>query len=299
VDVAAPDADKKAETPVDPTGEQTPVRDVLNDPLPNALKKETKERITTLIGMVKDHTSKLETVTRERDEIVDFITQTRATPEQYGQALDYLRLVNSPNRADREQALVVMQNEVAALARMLGRPVPGVNLLEGHNDLINEVSTGHLSPERAQEIAASRARAQYELRAGQVARTVERQEISRHSETQRAIGELNALEAQLKVAEPAVYAAKRKALVNALKPVFAQIPPAQWAATFKRAYDELPAPAVLPAPIPTAQSTPLRGASAGGGGNQPLRAGNPAGAAQPAPSNMLEAINAGIAAARR
>ena len=246
--------------------------------------------------MVKEKDTLLTTATRERDELMGYIRETNSTPEQYGQALGYLKLVNSPNRADREQALQFLQQEMSALARMLGKPVPGVNMLEGHQDLIDEVSTGRLSPERAQEIAAARAQAHFERMSGE--RKQHEQQLTQQQlrERNEGVQALNTLEAQLKATEPAVYAAKRKVLIESLRPVFKQIHPTQWAATFKRAYDALPAPAAPRVPTPTPQ--PRVGAPAGGGGNTPLRAHQPAGSARPEPKSLLDAINAGISEAR-
>jgi hypothetical protein len=285
----------KAADPAEP-GEPEKPKDPLNDPLPNALKKETKERIQSLVGMVKEHSTKLQEVTRDRDDILNAVIETRATPEQYGQALGYLKLVNSPNRADREQALQFMQNEIAALARMLGKPVPGVNMLEGHDDLISEVSTGRLSPERAQEIAASRNAAQIEMQQGQRIQQQNSEQQRQQTEMRAGVKALNDLEAQLKAANPTVYAAKRQVLIESLKPVFKQIHPSQWAATFQRAYNALPAP-VRPS-APAAPLTPRPGSGPDGGGNTPLRASNPAGAARPAPTSLLEAVSQGISEAR-
>lgn len=291
------DADGKPIVKVgDPATPEVKAPDPLNDPLPNALKKETKERITTLVTMVKDLSTKEQQATSERNEILNAVLDTGSTPQQYGAALNYLKLVNSDSRIDKEQALTIMQAEVAVLARALGKPVPGVNLLEGHDDLIQEVGSGRLSPERATEIAAAR-----EARKIEVAVSGRRTEQQRTGEQQAAVvrqgvSELNALELRLKASEPAVFAAKRAILINALKPVFKQIHPSQWADTFQRAYNELPAPAPRPTPPPPAV---LPGAApTGGGGNTPLRASNPAGGQQPAPKSMQEAIEAGIQAAR-
>jgi hypothetical protein len=236
--------------------------------------------------MVKEKDTTLQTVQRDRDEILGMITETGSSPEQYGQMLGYLKLVNSPNRADREQALAVMQNEVATLARMLGKPVPGVNMLEGHNDLIEEVSIGRLSQERAQEIAAARARDRYEVQASQVSREQQNQQTAQQRALAEGRQQLNALEASLKT-DPH-YVAKKAALVKTLKPVFAQIDPRQWAPTFKRAYEALPTPAAPPPPPPP-PPVPQ---------NTPLRAANPAGAARPMPSSPLEALNQGLTEAR-
>jgi transcription initiation factor TFIID subunit TAF12 len=246
--------------------------------------------------MVKEKDQALQRVESEHREIMGAILETKANPEQYGQALEYLRLVNSPNRHDQEQALAFMQQEIAVMARRLGKPVPGVNMLEGHNDLIEEVSTGRLSPERAQEIAAARAAAQEAQRLGQ--RQQQNEQVTRQNlaAVNQGKADLTALGKQLQAADPTGYEAKRKILVNTLKPVFATIPPNQWAATFKRAYDALPAPA-RPVPPPPPAINP--GAKPpGGGGNTPLRASNPAGSAAPAPKSAAEALEMGLAAAR-
>lgn len=291
-----PGVDEKAEKPAVDAAAEARKPDPLNDPLPNALKRETKERINTLIGMVKENTTKLEAVQRDRDDILNAIVETKATPGQYGQALEYLKMVNSPNRADREQALDFMQREIAALARMLGKPVPGVNMLEGHQDLIDEVSTGRLSPERAQEIAGARNAHQFQTLEARANQDHERHTRAQAEARNAGVKALNDLGAQLKAADPVAYEAKRAVLVSSLKPVFAKIPPNEWAATFKRAYDALPAPAV-PRVVPPTPIAKSPGTPAGGGGNTPLRASNPAGAAAPAPKSLAEAIDIGIAQA--
>ena len=287
--------------PVAPAGakldEAAPAADpldrALNDPIPNALKKETKERIQTLAGKVRELVPQIEERNRDLEAIMNPILESGATPVQYKQSLDYLRLVNSPSRADKEKALEIMQGEIRALASMIGKPVPGVNFLEGHDDLIQEVGTGRLTHERAMEIAAARAAQGYQKK------TEERVNLDReNARTQNeavAVGReaLNQLEASLK-ADPS-YFAKKAILIGQLKPTFARLHPSQWAAAFHQAYIALPAPA-RPVPPPP---TPSQGAKpSNGGGNTPLRASNPAGAQQPAPSSLAEAIDFGIRNAR-
>lgn len=277
------------------TAAGTKAPDPLNDPLPNALKRETKERIKTLIGMVQEKDEKLKVVEANHSFLMREIKQTQASPEQYAQALDYLRLVNSDSREDKEQLLEFLQRETIAIAKMIGKPVPGVNMLEGHDDLIQKVGAGKLSIEDAQEIAASREARNFQQRKTQM--TQEQQRIT--ADTQREVATakagLTALEHQL-MRDPA-YPAKKAILVKTLKPVFAQIPPREWVATFQRAYNELAVPSVPSAPTPT--TTPRAPATSGGGGNTPLRAQQPAGGARPEPKNLLEAISAGVAAAGR
>lgn len=318
--VGAPDGDAAGDDAADPTGTAPaalgadgkpvapagakpdgsappvdPLEAALNAPIPNALKRETKERIQTLAGKVKELIPALEERNRDLEAIMNPILESGATPTQYKQSLDYLRLVNSPSRADKEKALEIMQGEIRALATMLGKPVPGVNFLEGHDDLIQAVGSGRMTHEHAMELAAARAAQGYQKK------TDERVALERQSgedqakAVQNGRAALNQLEASLR-ADPN-YLAKKAVLINQLKPVFARIHPSEWAATFHQAYLALPAPA---APARTAApSAPRPAAPASGGGNTPLRASNPAGSAVPAPSSLSEAIDFGIRSAGR
>lgn len=228
------------------------------------------------------------TLTAERDEargqfqeIITAIQDTRASPEQYAQALDYLRMVNSPNVADREACLAFMQQEMRALAVSLGKPVPGVDLLSEHADLQQRVQNGEISQQDAEELAAARSQRVGMQRAGAAASAEQQAAQARQQAVQQGAQALNALEAQLSAADPTGYAAKKAILAPALKKALRGIDPSMWAETFKAAYDGLQLPAA-PAPV----AAPRAAAPA----QQPLRAGNPAGGAKPAPSNMYEAL---------
>lgn len=271
----------EAQKPAD--GDAKPA-DPLNDPLPNALKKETKDRIKTLVSMVKDKTAAFERVNAEHQEVMGYIRETRATPEQYGQALTYLKLVNSPDRADKEAALEIMQQEIAVLARMIGKPVPGVNMLEGHDDLIAEVGAGRLSMERAAELAAAREERNFKQRQTQATRQTQEETNALAKARQTAVAQLNAMEMSLR-SDPS-FAAKRPILIAQLKPIFARVHPSHWPTMFKQAYDALPTPQPAPQPRPNVPN------------NTPLRAANPAGNSAPAPKSMAEAIEQGLKNAR-
>src|SRR5690606_35109712 len=98
-----------------------------------------------------------------------------ATPEQFGEVLDYLKAVNSGDPAQIRGALKKVQDELNALSRMVGEPVAGVDLLDEHPDLKEAVEAGTLTPELAQELAASRAM-----------RTVQTQASERHQQLTQA-----------------------------------------------------------------------------------------------------------------
>jgi hypothetical protein len=299
-----------AEAPADPVatqpageGEKPPVTPeealeaALNAPVPNALKRETKERIQTLAGKVKELMPALKEVTQDRDMLVDMVQRTGATPGQYQQSLQYLSLVNSTSRADREKALEMMQAEVSVLSRSLGKPVPGVNFLEGHQDLVQAVGRGQISPEYANEVAAARERSKLEIEGSQQRQQMSRQEQENWArEEELGKAQLNALELGL-MRDPQ-YAAKRPHIIAKLKADkdFQKLRPTERAAAFRKAYDALPAP-VAPRPLPG--TLPPVAQPANGGGNTPLRASNPAGGARPAPKSMAEAIGIGIAEGSR
>lgn len=242
--------------------------------------------------MVKSSSAERDVAVSQRNEVLDLIVQTRATPEQYGQALDYLRMVNG-SREEREAALQFMVGEVAALAKMLGKPVPGVNMLEGHQDLIEDVGAGRMSLDRAQELAAARHQRDFTARSTQRDQQSAQSHAQRTQEITAGKNALNAVEQELR-SDPH-YAAKRPILIETLKPVFATIPPSRWADTFRRAYKALPAPA---AARPAPSGVKPAAAPAAGAGNTPLRANNGAGAPVAAPKNLEEAIMAGVSQAR-
>lgn len=266
-------------------GEKPKVKDPVNDPIGPNTKPETRERIQALITNVKTVTTERDALREDRDLMVQQIVETGATVDQYTASLGYLKLVNSQNPADWENAYKIMSAELEALSTRLGRPIPGQDNLAGHADLQEAVRDGAISQQHAEELAAGRRRGQYEQRQGQQ-RTQQQQEASAQQQAvQAGVASLNALEAELKT-DPH-FAHKRAILVETLKPVFAQINPSQWASTFRAAYAKLPNPAPVARPA----------AQLGLPKNQPLRGTNPAGGAKPAISSSLDALNAGIASA--
>jgi hypothetical protein len=222
----------------------------------------------------------------ERDELVGMIQSTGATPEQYTQALEYLRAVNSRDPALIGKAVDTLQAELKALAGITGKVLPGVDLLAEHEDLRTAIEDGSISREHAQEIAAARA-----LRAQQSqAMEINGQQQQRVQAINGARQQLNELEAQIKAVDPQ-WLQKKGILMGQFRPLLAQLPPSAWAATFVEMYRNLHIPAAVAA-VPTARSN-------GNGAGQPLRAHQPAGNSHKEPTSMLEALNAGIEMASR
>lgn len=274
-------------------------KDAINDPIPQGLKKETHERMQALITTAKTLTTERDAAVTQRDEILGYITESTASPEQYGQALDYIRMVNSSDPAQLDKCIDFMQGELIALCKMRGRPVPGVDLVSEHEDLRQEIADGKITRQRAEEIAA--ARAQDALRTSQAAHTQTNQQAQQQYQTaaRAAMAELNTLEAQLKTQDAAQYAAKRQLVLAALKTPrqdgktpMQKTHPSQWVALFTRTYLTTKVPA---APRPAAKPGVKPGQKPG----QPLRARTPAGAQTTVPASPLEAMNAGLASMGR
>ncbi len=221
----------------------------------------------------------------------NIVNSTNATPQQLGSALEYLRLVNDGAPDSLNRAFEMMQAEVLALGKALGREVGALDPLASHTDLQQAVQAGDITRQHALELAAARAR---EAVGSTHAQTQQRAAEMQAAE-RTAIEALNVLGARLQAIDPD-YAAKIEILKPTMEIIRANVPPDQWAQAIETAYSRLPrfpqapAPAVAPAAAPARQV---------GVGPVPVR---PTGAAR-APmakqtfNNPMEALDAGIAMA--
>lgn len=272
-DEETPDEDDK------PDEGEKPEPDPVNDPIDPRIKESTRKRIDALIERTKTASAERDQVRAAYQEHIQYVEATGATPQQYQQALGYLQMVNSRDPAKMEQALTIMQNEVAALARMLGKPVAGVDMVSGYPDLAHQVQTGAMTQQVANELAAAREQQRISREQAAAQAQYGTQQAQMQAAHQAGVQALNEIGAQLKATDPH-YEAKARVLIPTLKPIMDQIPPDQWGAAFKRAYDQLPAPAVA-APAPVRKPAPTA---------QPMRAKSPAGGAAPAPKDLQDVI---------
>lgn len=196
------------------------------------------------------------------------IRETKANPQQMGQALNYLAAVNSGDPAAMGQAYELMQQEMVWLAQKLGRPAPGYDPLSEFPDLAEQVSSGTTTRELAQELAANR-RAQV---LQQETRTRHMNETQRAAESQQleqqAMQQVADLGQQLRTSDPQ-FQAKFAALQPTVVFIQRTLPPQHWAAAIQEAYRAIPAaaPAPAPAPSPAAAPTPPRNPARPSGAN--------------------------------
>jgi hypothetical protein len=262
------------------------VEDPINAPIPKYLKETTQKRMTKLVEIAKDLTTKHEAAQRDRNEILGMITDTGATAAQYTQALQYLKMVNSRDPAQIQQAISVMQAELSALSRMAGVPVAGVDHLAEHADLKAAVEAKQITQQLAEEIAAGRNQRAHQTQVTQL--TQEQQEQARIDHAA-GVKALNDIGRQLQARDPN-YRTKAVAVLKTIEAEMRKQPPSQWAQTFLVAYTTYQPPRV---PAPPARNTPVVPK------NQPLRGNNPSGGQQATPKSLEEAINMGIAAGTR
>lgn len=256
--------------------------DPINAPIPKDLKVETRERMQSLVKIAKDQTAAATAATENFNLLMDGISRVSATPEQYGQSLNIIGLINSGDPTKQEQALQLLHNEYTTLAKMLGKPVAGVDMLAGHADLQAEVAGGKLTKERAEELAAMRESSK--IRTDQQTRvtTATTATAAAEQEVVKARAELNAIEEANK-ARPE-WPAIRAHMVKVLSGKFGNMDPKQWAPTFQTVLDALPAGFGKVVPVPPKT-----------GGNTPLRAkGGSAGTLKPVAGSFEEAVAAGI-----
>lgn len=211
--------------------------------------------------------------------------QAVATPEQFGQTMDYLGLLKSAATGDMaaaEKAFTLVEGEYVALAKVLGKEVAGHDPLAEYPDLQADVESSDLTRKRALEIAAARTAAKVQQGARQVQDQTRTAEQQQQDAIKAGRTSLTTLGNELAAADPH-YAAKYPALVEKLKAVTRDFPPSQWKAAAKLAYETIPNPA--PAPDPKPAPGPMRSS-----GHRPA-------VVQAVYDNPEDALDAGIAAA--
>lgn len=222
--------------------------------------REKASKLDEIEVTLPDLQSKAETY----EQMLTHIEETGATPQQYGNVLGYLRVVNKGSPAELATARETLLKEVEFIDQKLGR---GADPLADHADLREAVANGDLSAAYAAEIANTR-----NLQAAQqrhVQQTNEQQsqaEQQRQAELNGAVQELNALGARLQASDP-LYAQK----IEAAKAAFMQrrdsLPPSKWATELLLDYNAVViAPAAPAAPArPAVGAVPLRPQGGSGG----------------------------------
>lgn len=173
-----------------------------------------------------------DTLKAEKEHIESTLNAIRETVQEAGVnatefrgLLDYARAVKQGNF---ESALQVLDAQRAALARAMGRELPGVDLLSGHQDLAQQVQAQQLPRSHALELAQAReAQSQQQAWLTQQQQTQQAQQQAQ-AQTEQAINQIGELSNQWAKSDPD-YAAKEAILLKYLPQIRQNFPPVMWA----------------------------------------------------------------------
>ncbi len=279
----------------------------VTDPIPEEIKGRTRERMEKLIGEVRTLSERLELTGGAVDHFRQAIARTGADEKDWAEHMTLLEQMHSKDPKDRRAALATLQAHTRAIATELGEPVAGVDALEGHADLKEDVDLGRMTQEKAEELARARnrERALSERQAREQAAAAGPQ--ARQQAEQQAIADLNALDLDLR--RDPEYAYKRTVAMQSLEQIIADVEPAKWKSAFKRRYDAVTAEQIAALKAEeTAAAAKANGGKKPNGApervsaeeaqQQPLRPKQPAGGSERQPSSLEEAIAAGIEESR-
>ncbi|KIQ21554.1 hypothetical protein [Xanthomonas campestris] len=288
----APVGDPPAEEPKpqDPPSGEPAKKDPKPDEPPKSVDEEIKD-----LGITNERTQKrfrelseraaevepLRTKAAKADEWEHTITSTGASPQQFGNALNYLAAINSKDPDAMAQAYDAMSKELQWLGQKIGREAPGFDPISAHPDLAEKVASGDLTREVAAEMAQHRQRGVLQ----QEQRTTQQQTYQAEQAHQYGISQVAALGEQLKASDP-FFAKKLPFLMPTVDVIQQTLPPEQWVPAIHQAYLRLPAVA---APAPAAPAAPRQA-------NNPTRA-NPGMSLAPKPTKE-NAFEFGVAEAR-
>lgn len=280
----APKLDADGKPVVEAKKEPVKAADPLNDPIPATVSERTRERITSLVNLVKEKDVKV----TEYNEMLGIISSTGMNADEFTQLISYARMIHSDKAEDMNVAYQMLQAELRGLALKMGKAVPEVDFLADHPDLQEDVTLGHLTKARADELAVARTRAANATRTTQQSSEQQRQTAALETARTTATTELSALGKRLAKSDPD-YARKFAILTPALKPVLARLHPTEWTATVEAAFKDTVLPAAQAAVVPAAAAAAKQ---------QPMRPGAPAGEGQRQVGSPLEAMDAALAGLR-
>lgn len=293
---AAKDKDPAGKTAAAAAAAAAKKPDHVNDPIPTDLKPATQERIRSLVKTTKEVTAERDTVKRDFDYMIQGVQATGTTPEQYGEVLSFMALFNSQDAAQQEKALELIEGVADRLSTLLGKERTVGDPFAEHTDLREAVAKGQVTAQYAKEIARTRNQNKFRTELTTAASAQEQAATTAQRELDTARNDLNVLEQTLQATDPQ-YAAKKAQLMPILKPLFKTIPPSQWKPAFLEALKNVKVAAAPAARRAAPGQQPMRaggGSGAGGGAG-----GNGSGGMNSGVTSAMDALNAGIAAARK
>jgi len=264
-----PPAEVTPATPTEPVVEVTKRPSDEFGELPANTNVKTKERFETMRTKFDElHTKFSDTEAQLNDQVerselwANTIKSTGATPEQFGESMQFLKAVNSGTRDGLEYAYNMMSTQLQVLAKTLGKEAPGVDPLDQYPDLKAEYDAGEINRTRALELAEARA-----ARKLSASSNIPVVDDNNEAQKQNTLQSLVNLGNKLRANDP-YHAAKAPQLQVITKLVVStEKDSSKWPALIESAYRELPNPTVM-SPVIANNPTPIRpGAGANSGGH--------------------------------
>lgn len=278
---AAKDGEKPADGAAKPDDKAKPpakAADPVNDPIPSQVSERTRERMTSLITMVKEK----EVEAKLGRELFSDIESAGMSAEELGTMLSYSKLIHSDNIEDHRKAFNFLQSELRGLALRLGETNVGLDFLTDYPDLREQVDSGAITEAAARELALSRERSKVTEQSQARATETAEQAAAAHNAGNVALTDLGRT---LQLADP-LYAQKMVTLGPELKTALEKIHPSKWVEHVRKAYFEYKAPVAAPVVAPVVPVGPK---------GEPLRPNKqPSGDGAKQPTSAREAMDAAL-----
>mgnify|MGYP003141147969 CR=1 FL=1 len=205
---------------------------------PADLKPKAQERFRSLVEDNKSKSAKLDEAQGALMEIHKTVQDSNMTPEEFGYLIDYGRMAVSKDPQELEHALHTAQNEIIRISQLLGKEVPGVDLLEGHTELKQRVDDYELSREDALRIAKS----ERELAGYKQEQSLqqEQQQIAskQQSVEKQSLDQVRSYMSKMKSTD-INFSAKESKLVEQAARVRENYPPEQWPTVIRDLYETM------------------------------------------------------------
>ena len=205
---------------------------------PAGLKPKAQERFRSLVEDNKTKTERLDQAEFALKEIHKTVSESHMTPEEFGYLIDYGRMAVSKKPEELEYALQTAQNEIIRISQLLGKEVPGVDLLADQPELQKRVDDYELSRDDALRIAKS----ERELASYKQVQTQQRdqQQVATKQQDvqQQSLDQVRAYMGKMKSTD-INFSAKEARLVEQAAKVRQNYPPEQWPTVIQDLYETM------------------------------------------------------------
>lgn len=242
--------------------------------MPEGLSAKAQERFTSLVNKVKEKEQQFVQASEQLGQFRDLIQSTGASPQEFSQAIDYMRMVN---KGDFEGALRLIDDQRRQISLALGKPLPGADPLAEFPDLRQRVDSYHMDEQSAIEVARSRLMQQQSQQNQRQQNEQQQSQQMQQQTRQQAISQIDEMGKQWAKTDPD-FTMKEDIILKQLPEIARNFPPNMWPQQVSILYNTISA---MPMSQPARHNpAPLRPTGQTAGNRQP--------------GSMLEAMEMGL-----